>query len=189
MAGERPISLFISSKMLELVEERKAVQTALAHYHMEGWLWEKDAGARPESVRKTYLKQVKACDLYIGLFWLGYGPYTIEEYHHARDNEKPCLIYEKHVDIVKRAPLLQSFLDGIGHVENDTGISICRFTTTDELVNQVREDVMREIANIIHKKNTPPDKPQRSNNQGNTVNIGRDNTGNINQYHIGRDKE
>jgi len=45
---------------------------------MYGWLWEKDAGARPEPIRSTYLKEVEACDLYIGLFWLGYGPITIK---------------------------------------------------------------------------------------------------------------
>ena len=186
MAGTRNtqnISLFISSKMLELVDERKAVQDALAQYHMEGWLWEKDAGANPASVRKTYLKQVEDSDLYIGLFWRGYGPYTIEEYHHARDCDKPCLIYEKHVDLDGRDPNLQYFLDGIGHPENDTGVSICRFTTTDQLVKRVQEDVMRVIAGIIHKKSKPSQNSQKTGNQGHhNINIGRDHTGDINQY-------
>lgn len=91
MTDAWPLSLFISSKMLELIEERKAVEAALSQYKMYGWLWEKDAGAGPEAVRATYLKYVEACDLYIGLFWLGYGPYTIEEYHHARQHHKRCL--------------------------------------------------------------------------------------------------
>jgi len=66
--SDRPFSLFISSRMKELVEERRAVQEAVAAYQMFGWLWERDAGARPESVRETYLRQVENCDLYIGLF-------------------------------------------------------------------------------------------------------------------------
>ena len=61
--------------MEELSEERYAVQAALSDYSMYGWLWENDAGARPEPVRSTYLTEVKNCDIYIGLFWQGYGPY------------------------------------------------------------------------------------------------------------------
>jgi Domain of unknown function (DUF4062) len=80
--------------MHELAEERRAVQEALSDYHMYGWLWEKDAGARPMSIKETYLKEVEACDIYIGLFWKGYGSYTIEEYEHARRHSKPCLVYE-----------------------------------------------------------------------------------------------
>src|SRR6266851_4680146 len=88
---DHPFSIFISSKMAELLEERRAVQEALADYHMTGWRWESDSGARPTTVRQTYLREVEDCDLYLGLFWLGYGPYTIEEYEHARKQGKPCL--------------------------------------------------------------------------------------------------
>lgn len=104
MTTNQPLSLFISSKMTELADERRAVQKALSKYRMYGWLWEKDAGARPEPIDSTYLTEVAACDIYIGLFWLGYGPYTIEEFECARQHNKPCLIYEKHVDTDKRDP-------------------------------------------------------------------------------------
>ena len=98
MTTNQPLSLFISSKMAELAEERRAVQSALSAYQMSGWLFEKDAGARPDTIQSTYLKQVEACDIYIGLFWHGYGQYTIEEYEKARSLHKPCLVYEKQVD-------------------------------------------------------------------------------------------
>ncbi|HVB23807.1 MAG TPA: DUF4062 domain-containing protein [Ktedonobacteraceae bacterium] len=191
MTDAWPLSLFISSKMQELIEERQALQAALSQYHMYGWLWEKDAGARPDSVRATYLKYVEACDLYIGLFWLGYGPYTIEEYHHARRHNKPCLIYEKHVDIDKRDPLLQSFLDGIGHVENDTGVSICRFKTSTELVEHVQNDVQRLLVERFTKNKARPTRKKRS--QGNviaknhSISIGeKSGSGPVNQYNNGR---
>src|SRR2546423_25337 len=109
MTTNQPLSLFISSKMTELADERRAVQNALTEYDMYGWLWEKDAGARPEPIRSTYLKEVAACDIYIGLFWHGYGQYTIEEYEHAREHKKLCLIYEKHVDSDQRDPQLKTF--------------------------------------------------------------------------------
>lgn len=93
MTTNQPLSLFISSKMTELAEERRAVQTALKKYNMYGWLWDDDAGARIEPTQSTYLSEVAACDIYIGLFWLEYGPCTIEEFEHAHKNMgKPCLI-------------------------------------------------------------------------------------------------
>src|SRR5450759_3039855 len=89
MSSLAPLSLFISSKMQELTEERHAIQAALKDVLMYGWLWETDAGARPEPIQSTYLTEVANCDIYLGLFWQGYGPYTIEEYEHART----CLLY------------------------------------------------------------------------------------------------
>ncbi len=80
MVSQPQLSLFISSKMSELAKERQAVQNALSSFLLHGWLWETDAGARPEPIRSTYLTEVEACDIYIGLFWQGYGQYTIEEY-------------------------------------------------------------------------------------------------------------
>jgi tetratricopeptide (TPR) repeat protein len=143
MRANHPLSLFISSKMQELIAGRRAVQAALAQYQMQGWLWERDAGARPETIRQTYLKAVEECDLYLGLFWLGYGPYTIEEFEQARRHNKPCLIYEKDTDREQRDPRLQAFLDRIGSVENPQGLTICRFQSVEELACRVQEDVQR----------------------------------------------
>ncbi len=105
MAADRSLSIFISSRMMELIEERHALQSALKTYDMHGWLWEKDAGARPEPIRSTYLKQVEECDIYIGLFWLGYGQYTVEEYEHARKYQKPALSMRK---TYSRSSVIQS---------------------------------------------------------------------------------
>src|SRR5438067_13564319 len=100
MISHRPLSFFISSKMNELAEERYAVQAALREYRMFGWLWE-DQGNRAtaEPVRSRFLQQVEICDIYIGLFWLGYGRYTIEEFEYAhKEKHKPCLLYIKDVN-------------------------------------------------------------------------------------------
>ncbi len=155
MAMDAPLALFISSSMNELVDERKAVQQALAQYRMKGWLWEKDAGARPETVRTTYLKAVEGCDLYIGLFWLKYGASTIEEYESARGHDKPCLVYEKHVEMGQRDPRLREFLEKIGKVDaaEDKGLTICRFTTVTELANRVQDDVQRLLTEDFREKN------------------------------------
>src|SRR5690242_18945029 len=115
MTTNQPLSLFISSKMTDLAEERCAVKTALSEYRMYGWIFEEDAGARPESIESTYLKEVEACDIYIGIFWLDYGPYTIEEYKKARTLNKLCLVYEKYENIDRRDPQLTTFLESIQH--------------------------------------------------------------------------
>src|SRR5712692_5044059 len=132
MTTNRPLSLCISSKMAELADERRAVQSALSEYDMHGWLWEKHAGARPEPVRSTYLKEVAACDLYIGLFWLGYGAYTIEACEHARKQKKDCLIYEKDIDKEKRDPAVQAYVDEIQQVKATDGLAVCRVVTHGE---------------------------------------------------------
>jgi hypothetical protein len=145
--------------MGELAPERRALKDDLedlSHNGLLTWLWEEDAGARPEPVRSTYLKEVEACDLYIGLFWLGYGPYTIEEYRHARQHHKPCLIYEKHVAVEWRSPELIAFLAEIEQVTNPEGLTVCRFTTPEELVAFVRRDVMHLLTTTFRESRRQP---------------------------------
>jgi hypothetical protein len=154
------LTLFISSKMLELAGERRAVQEALRSFKMHGWLWETSAGARPEPVRSTYLKEVADSDIYIGLFWLGYGPYTIEEFEHARNLRKPCLVYEKFLDLDRRDPRLSAFLLGLQSVENREGLTTCRFETTEQLAAQVQDDVIRLLTTVFRETRLqPPARP------------------------------
>jgi tetratricopeptide (TPR) repeat protein len=154
MTTNQPLSLFISSKMAELQEERRAVQQALAAYCMYGWLWEKDAGARPESIQSTYLKEVEACDIYIGLFWKGYGEYTIEEYQHAHKHRKPCLIYEKQVDSEQRDQQLTDFLKEINRVPE--GLTVCYFKNTEELAEQVLKDIIQLLTSRFRDTHQQP---------------------------------
>ena len=145
------LRVFVSSKMEELAEERRAVKAALDELRIDGWVFEKDAGARSESIQQTYLYEVAEADLYIGLFWKGYGGYTIEEYEHAKKSNKDCLIYEKRTDIEnKRDPQLEDFLNRLGKVE--TGHTIRRFNTADELKTYVQEDVARWQTQVIRRK-------------------------------------
>jgi len=156
MTTNQPLSLFISSKMAELAEERRAVQSALSAYQMQGWLFEKDAGARPEPIQSTDLKEVEACDLYIGLFWLGYGPYTIEEYERARSLNKPCLVYEKHVETDQRDPQLTTFLQSIQQVTDPKGLTVFRFDTVEALRAQIQKDVMHLLVTQFRRSRQQP---------------------------------
>ena len=113
------------------------------------WIWEEDAGARPETIRSTYLHEVEACDIYLGLFWLGYGPYTIEEYEYARAQNKHCLIYEKHVNIENRDPQLMQFLKHIEKVNSADSLTVRRFTDAEELADFVQQDVILAVGNQL----------------------------------------
>lgn len=161
MDSQPQLSLFISSKMSELASERQAVQAALSAFLLHGWLWESDAGARPEPIRSTYLSAVEDCDIYIGLFWLGYGPYTIEEFEHARKHHKPCLVYDKHSELEKRDAKLRAFLGDLEDVENREGLTVGRFKTTEQLVEQVQKDVMGLLASTFRDSRKQVSQPQQ----------------------------
>ena len=74
--GTHPLCAFLSSRMEELAVERKVVKAALATFHVDAWVFETDAGARPDTIEQTYLKEIEAADLYIGVFWTSMGSLT-----------------------------------------------------------------------------------------------------------------
>jgi tetratricopeptide (TPR) repeat protein len=155
--GNRRLRAFISSKMEELAHERKTIRAALAELRIDAFVFETDAGARPYSIQQTYLEELEAANLYVGVFWKGYGKYTIEEYEHAQTLGMDCLIYEKRGEVGSgRDPELQAFLDRIGQVE--TGLTIRWFHTPEELSQFIKEDVSGWQFEIIEKA-TKPDAP------------------------------
>ena len=148
------LRVFVSSSMDELADERQIVKAALDALKVEAWVFEEDAHASTESVQQTFLKEIEKDDLYIGLFWKGYGDYTIEEYEHARKLGKDCLIYEKRIDLDgQRDPRLQTFLDRVSQVES--GHTIRWFNTPDELGECVKEDVAAWQAFLVRERHTP----------------------------------
>lgn len=136
-------SLFISSTMDELAMERKALKKVLEDEGMYTWLFERDAGAREYPIQQTYFAEIGACNIYIGLFWLKYGEYTIDEYNKARELNKPCLIYIRQRDLERRDQALTTFLSGIQSVTNSSGVTPCYFDTVEELTAHIAEDVER----------------------------------------------
>src|SRR5215469_6142860 len=148
------LRVFVSSKMQELAPERQVLKAALDALKVDAWVFEQDAGARPESIQKAFLSEVEAADLYIGLFWKGYGEYTIQEYEHARKLGKDCLIYEKRAALDgQRDPRLQAFLDRLGNAE--TGLTIKWFEDPLQLSEAIKDDVARWQARIVRERSTP----------------------------------
>ncbi len=145
-SGERPVApdalrVFLSSRMEELAPERAAVRAALEAEGVLAWAFEADAGARPGSARQTYLEELAVSDVYVGIFWKGYGAYTVDEFDAAGASELPRLVYEKTTESADREPKLQAFLDEVGDVER--GATIRRFATPSELGELVAGDIRR----------------------------------------------
>lgn len=150
---ERRLTAFISSKMKELATERQVAKKALAQLQIDAWVFEDDAGARSETIQQAYLSELANCDLYIGVFWKGYGEYTIEEFNFARELGIPTLIYEKRADLddpVLRDERLQAFLDRISEVES--GLTIKWFKTHEEFGKYLREDIPGWVADVVREK-------------------------------------
>ena len=143
MSRER-LRVFVSSKMSELADERRLIKNALKQLEIDAWVFEADAGARPSSIRDTYLDELGDADIYIGLFWKGYGEYTIDEFNNARKQSKPCLIYEKRTEVDQRDPRLQEFLDEISAVES--GLTIRWFQDQKQLSQFIRQDIADLLA-------------------------------------------
>lgn len=144
---------FISSKMHELAHEREAIARALAAAGVQTFLFERDAGARPQSIQETFLEEVEAADLYVGIFGAGYGPYTIEEFEHAQTLGMESFIYERVDASVGRDPELQAFLDRIANVT--TGLTIGRFNALEDLAGRVQIDVERWKTRATKPRGTP----------------------------------
>jgi tetratricopeptide (TPR) repeat protein len=145
----RRLRVFVSSRMLELAPERRAIGAALDFIKVDAWIFEKDAGARPDPIQATYTEELDNADLYLGVFWKGYGRYTADEYDRACSTKKDRLVYIKAADGGPRDPQLDTFLKPIVDVEH--GVSWAPFATPEDLAAKVQDDVARWAAAIVHR--------------------------------------
>jgi hypothetical protein len=74
------LRVFVSSRMQELAPERAVIKAALNELNIDAWVFEDDAGARAQTIQQSYREEIESADLYIGLFWRGYGDYTVDEF-------------------------------------------------------------------------------------------------------------
>jgi predicted NACHT family NTPase len=134
------LKVFISSKMTELRDVREIVCDALQRQGIEAFVYEESAGASPETVVTTSLREVEAADLYVGLFWRKYGEVTVEEYRHARKSGKPCFVYIRDRGI-DRDPELQAFLEAEVY-DLVRGLTYDYFDKALQLGNAIACDIM-----------------------------------------------
>ncbi|RMF77105.1 MAG: DUF4062 domain-containing protein [Chloroflexi bacterium] len=140
------LDVFISSKMQELADERKALQELLPKLgqdmlRMRAWVFEQTAPASEASIREVYLDALRNSALYIGLFWNEYGEWTIDEFERATEWGIDRHIYVKNVNPEQRDPRLEQFLAKQSDVR--FGITPRWFTDVDDLKEQVRRSIER----------------------------------------------
>ena len=144
LRGERyrimALKVFISSKMAELRDAREIVGKALADRGIGAFVYEESAGARPETVVATSLREVEEADVYVGLFWREYGAVTVEEYRHARKHDKPCFVYIRDRGL-HREPELEALLRA--EVYDPTrGVTYDYFDSVLQLRDAIARDIM-----------------------------------------------
>ncbi|MEO8613420.1 MAG: tetratricopeptide repeat protein, partial [Chloroflexota bacterium] len=149
------LDVFISSKMVELKAERDVLYALLptldyGDIKLRAWVFEEDAPASSDSIRKIYLKALQNSALYLGLFWNLYGEWTIDEFDRAAEWGMERHIYVKDVDAANRDPKLAAFLNQHGDVP--TGITAKWFKTTDELCEAVKGSIENWIVERLRAR-------------------------------------
>lgn len=172
----KSLSVFISSKMQELRDERQAMEELLPTLgedtlRLHPWVFESDAPASEGSIRQVYLQALDESELYIGLYWNDYGEWTIDEFYRAGERGITRHVYVKDVDSGNRDPRLVEFLNRQSDVR--FGITPRWFKDVDDLKAQVRRSVEqwlldRQIAYhsatsaiIAHHEDDIPELPRR----------------------------
>jgi len=142
-------TVFISSVMGELAEERRAVAEVLEALGVRV-RWFEDFGGRDDTAEEAYLSEVAACTIYLGLLGDEYGsllssePYkgfsaTHAEYLEARTRGKRISFWARE-DGEQREGHARKFLDEL-HLWHVTG----NFVGVGDLARKI-ERRLREIA-------------------------------------------
>ncbi len=138
---DRRLRVFVSSTIGELADERRAVSRAVSALRLTPVLFEQ--GARPHPPRELYRAYLAQSDVFIGLYWQGYGRVgpgmevsgLEEELELSRG--LPRLLYIKR-PAPDREPRLTEML---GRVRAEAADSYRYFSTARELGRLVRDDL------------------------------------------------
>lgn len=146
----KKLKVFVSSKMQEMAEERKVLATLLPELsdsaiQLETWVFEANAHASAKSIRQVFLDALEQSSLYIGIFWNGYGEWTIDEFERAGERGIPRHVYVKNVEPEKRDPRLKKFLEQQSDVR--FGITPRWYDDIDDFKEQVRRSVRLWLEN------------------------------------------
>lgn len=154
------IKVFISSTMTDLQAERDAVQNAIDELHLEAVRAETRPSTRYPP-RHEVLAMVRDCDIYLGIFGARYGwmppgeniSVTEMEFREACNQGKHILVYVK--DVAEREPAQTEFVERVE--DFDTGrFRRPRFTSSEQLVEWVKEDIPSCLSGIIIRPTRRP---------------------------------
>lgn len=150
--------IFVSGVQKELKEERRAVKDfissdALLRKHFDAFLFE-ELPATSKSADETYLKEVDASDIYLGILGNEYGLHggddlsaTEREFNRAVKKEKDILIFIKGKDDAKRDKKLSVLLNKIK--ASDSGYIYKRFNNVTGLKKNVYNSLIEYLETKI----------------------------------------
>jgi hypothetical protein len=105
------IRVFISSKQVELREDRLIVANTINSLHNMQAVMAEDWVPQRENVHQVYLQDVLRCPIYLGLFWKVFSEPTVREYEAALSNpHTEILVYVKECPEAEREDSLRSLI-------------------------------------------------------------------------------
>ena len=142
------LTIFISGTMRDLPSERARVAATIRDMNLEP-VWAEGQGATDRSSRDECERMARTCDVYLGLYGLGYGwkppgetiSATEFEWQTAKRAGKPMLIYRQKG---QPDPEQAAFLNRVG--EWQKGRFWYEFETLDDLLDCLRDGLACLIA-------------------------------------------
>ena len=154
---DQRLRVFVSSTLVELAPERKAVRTAVERLRLAPVMFE--LGARPHPPRDLYRAYLDQSDVFLGLYWQRYGWVAPSETVSGLEDEYllsgslPKLMYVK-TPATEREPRLGELLD---RIRSDDSTSYKSFTTPVELAELVEGDLATLLAERFDQSRRSPD--------------------------------
>jgi len=138
---DRRLRVFVSSSLVELADERRAVSRAISALRLAPVMFEH--GARPYPPRDVYRSYLARSDVFIGLYWQRYGQPPAGADVSGLEEEfdlsarLPKLVYIKE-PAPAREPRLARLLD---RIRREASVSYRTFGGSAELGRLVRNDL------------------------------------------------
>jgi hypothetical protein len=134
------LRVFVGSAMNELRDVREIVEHALGERGISAFVYESAAGAQPETVVETSLRELRLSDVFVALFWQEYPKVTVVEFQEARTTGKPCFAYIRDKNRTRDSDLDRFLTSDIYDLTK--GISYTFFDSALKLGGKIGDDIM-----------------------------------------------
>ena len=156
---DQRLRVFVSSTLVELADERAAVERAISALRLTPVMFE--LGARPHPPRELYRAYLAQSDIFLGLYWQRYGwigpgmDISGLEDEFRLSGSMPRLLYVK-APAPDREPGLTAML---GELQTEGSDSYRTFRTARELGRLVRDDLALLLSERFAARDTTRARP------------------------------
>jgi hypothetical protein len=141
------IRVFISSKQVELREDRLIVANTINSLHNMQAVMAEDWVPQRQDVHQVYLQDVLRCPIYLGLFWKVFSAPTVREYEAALSNRHTeILVYLKESPEAEREDSLRSLIKRFEENHVPT-----HFRSTAELMTILPKHLDAAVSRMMEK--------------------------------------